>query len=120
MPTPLMKHFKKILAGAPGGEGCAVAAGSGIAVEWAAVRSAKIRLLSDVDFEREVSARSSAYKAYPSKDDGSSDFSKMTACILRFDGGEDELLIRASCFPNKTDVPCERASMPVGAFPKNG
>lgn len=22
--------------------------------------------------------------------------------------------------PNKTDVPCERASMPVGDFPKNG
>jgi hypothetical protein len=28
MPTPLMKHFKKILAEAPGGEGCAVAPGS--------------------------------------------------------------------------------------------
>lgn len=28
MPTPLMRHFKKILAEAPGGEGCAVASGS--------------------------------------------------------------------------------------------
>jgi hypothetical protein len=100
MPTPLMKHFKKILAEAPGGEGCAVSPGSGMASEWAAVRSAKIRLLSDVDFERAISARSSAYKAYPTKEDGSTDFSRMTACILRFEGGEDELLIRASCFPN--------------------
>jgi hypothetical protein len=35
MPTPLMRHFKKILVEPPGGEGCAVAAGSA----WIDVRS---------------------------------------------------------------------------------
>lgn len=30
MPTPLMRHFKKILAEAPGGEGCAVSPGSAV------------------------------------------------------------------------------------------
>lgn len=72
-------------------------------IEWHALITTQgvpvIRILPDDQFEAHLDKRSSAYKQYGYREDGSSDYSKALACILRFRTAPDELLIRESAFP---------------------
>lgn len=76
---------------------CARAAGS--ANEWHSLtirdgNNPIVRILSDEDFDREVSRRCKAYRNYPTRHDGRTDYSDMQACVLHFDNAPDELLLR--------------------------